>query len=45
MGNSFDALESQDVNVQLIKDGDHRLSSPSQLKLIEIALEHLLARV
>ena len=40
-----DALESQDVNVQLIKDGDHRLSSPSQLKLIEIALEHLLARV
>ena len=39
------ALESQDVNVQLIKDGDHRLSSPSALKLVEIALEHLLARV
>ena len=40
-----DALESQDVNVQLIKDGDHRLSSPSELKLIETALEHLLARL
>ncbi len=37
-----DRLESLDVTVTLIKDGDHRLSDPSQLLLLEKSVYSLL---
>ncbi len=37
-----DSLESTDVRVQLLKDGDHRLSSPEQLSLIGDTLAELI---
>lgn len=40
-----EALDSADVRLTLVKGGDHRLSSPSDLVLLEQALEALLARV
>tara|TARA_B100000029_G_scaffold441907_1_gene460007 strand:- start:1607 stop:2377 length:771 start_codon:yes stop_codon:yes gene_type:complete len=36
------SLEATDVRIQLLKDGDHRLSSPTQLALIGSTLEELL---
>ena len=34
----MDHLESQDVQLTLIKDGDHRLSSPEQLEILRNAV-------
>ena len=34
-----------DVTITLVKNGDHRLSSPSDLKLLECALESLTAEI
>jgi hypothetical protein len=39
--NLVDCLESQDVQVTFIKDGDHRLSRPLDLARLGIALIHL----
>jgi pimeloyl-ACP methyl ester carboxylesterase len=41
----MEALECADVRLTLIKAGDHRLSTPDDLVLLEEALEGLLARV
>ncbi|MDP6397643.1 MAG: alpha/beta hydrolase [Arenicellales bacterium] len=38
-------LETTDVRVQLLKDGDHRLSSPDQLALIGDTLAELLQKL
>jgi pimeloyl-ACP methyl ester carboxylesterase len=37
------ALAGTDVQVRLIKDGDHRLSAPAQLALLGAALDEVLA--
>jgi pimeloyl-ACP methyl ester carboxylesterase len=37
-----DALESEDVRLHLIKDGDHRLSRPEDLRLLTETLDALL---
>ena len=37
-----DCLEAPDVRVQLLKDGDHRLSSPEHLALIGDTLAELI---
>jgi alpha-beta hydrolase superfamily lysophospholipase len=39
------ALAAHDVRVQLLKDGDHRLSSPAQLDLLGDTLAELLETV
>ncbi|MBT3770366.1 MAG: alpha/beta hydrolase, partial [Acidiferrobacteraceae bacterium] len=39
------ALAASDVRVQLLKDGDHRLSSPAQLDLLGVTLAELLETV
>jgi dipeptidyl aminopeptidase/acylaminoacyl peptidase len=36
-----EALESQDVRLHLIKDGDHRLSRPEDLRLLIETLDQL----
>ncbi len=38
-----DKLESRDVEVVLVKDGDHRLSEPADLRRLEATLDRLLA--
>ncbi len=38
------ALESSDVEVTLVKDGDHRLSEPADLDRLAMTLERLLER-
>ncbi|GAB5471202.1 MAG: alpha/beta hydrolase [Rhodospirillales bacterium] len=38
-----DALESSDVEVTLVKGGDHRLSSDGDLALLDVTLDRLLA--
>jgi pimeloyl-ACP methyl ester carboxylesterase len=38
-------LESEDVTLELVKGGDHRLSAPADLKRLEDAIERLLARL
>ena len=40
-----DCLEATDVRVQLLKDGDHRLSSPEHLTLIGDTLAELIKTV
>ena len=40
-----DALTSEDVTVELIKSGDHRLSKPHELARITAATERVLAAV
>jgi hypothetical protein len=40
-----EALAAHDVRVQLLKDGDHRLSSPAQLDLLGDTLAELLETV
>lgn len=35
-------LSSADVTVELVKDGDHRLSRPGDLKRLEAAIDHVL---
>ena len=37
-------LESEDVTIELIKAGDHRLSTPTDLARITAAIERLAAR-
>ncbi|MDJ0944040.1 MAG: alpha/beta hydrolase [Kiloniellales bacterium] len=37
-----EALESRDVEVTLVKDGDHRLSDPADLRRLEATLDRLL---
>ena len=39
-----DKLESSDVEVILVKDGDHRLSEPADLRRLEATLDRLLDR-
>ncbi len=39
------ALRSKDVQLTLIKAGDHRLSTPRDLAIIELALESLIAHL
>jgi hypothetical protein len=34
-----------DVTITLVKNGDHRLSSPSDLKLLECSLDSLVAEI
>lgn len=41
----MEALDSPDARLTLVKAGDHRLSTPGDLVLLEEALEGLLARV
>ncbi len=41
----LDALKSEDVQVTLVKGGDHRLSEPSQLALLDATLDRLMAQV
>lgn len=41
----MEKLASLDVRVQLIKDGDHRLSEPEQLALLVAEMDALLARI
>ena len=38
----FDTIRGSDVTITLIKDGDHRLSRPSDLRRIMHALDHVL---
>jgi pimeloyl-ACP methyl ester carboxylesterase len=38
-----DALDSEDVRLHLIKDGDHRLSRPEDLRLLTETLDILLS--
>ena len=40
-----DKLDSRDVEVTLVKDGDHRLSEPADLRRLEATLDRLLAEV
>ncbi len=40
-----DKLVSRDVEVILVKDGDHRLSEPADLRRLEAALDRLLAEL
>ncbi len=40
-----DALESQDVEVTLVKGGDHRLSEPANLALLDATLDRLLQQI
>ena len=40
-----DRLRSTDVRITLVKDGDHRLSSPADLDLLATALDDLVATV
>lgn len=39
-----DRLRSADVEVQLVKSGDHRLSEPADLQRLRVAVEQLLSR-
>ncbi len=39
-----DKLRSEDIEVQLVKDGDHRLSRPQDLQRLLVAIELLLHR-
>jgi pimeloyl-ACP methyl ester carboxylesterase len=41
---TFEALSSPDISLTLIKDGDHRLSSPSQLHMIKETVLRLAER-
>jgi pimeloyl-ACP methyl ester carboxylesterase len=41
---TFEAIRGPDVNMTLIKDGDHRLSSPSQLQVIKETVLRLAER-
>ena len=41
----LEALAARDVRVQLLKDGDHRLSSPTHLDLLGDTLAELLETV
>lgn len=38
----MDRLEASDVRLTLIKDGDHRLSSPANLALLATTVSELL---
>ena len=38
-------LDSRDVEVQLVKNGDHRLSTPADLQRLQDTLESMLAQV
>ena len=38
-------LESEDVEIHLVKDGDHRLSTPANLALLTEVLDRLFARL
>ena len=38
-------ITSQDVEIQLVKGGDHRLSTPADLRRLERCLQDLLAVV
>ena len=40
-----EALQGDDVRLHLVKDGDHRLSRPEDLRLLEETLESLLAQL
>lgn len=40
-----DKLESADVALELVKGGDHRLSTPPEIARLENALERMLARI
>ena len=40
-----EALQGNDVRLHLVKDGDHRLSRPEDLRLLEETLESLLAQL
>ncbi len=40
-----DALESQDVQITLVKGGDHRLSEPANLALLDDTLDRLMGQV
>ena len=42
--NTLNQLRSADVQLRLLKDGDHRLSSPEQLGLIREMLQELIER-
>lgn len=41
----FELLPASDMNLTLVKDGDHRLSRPQDLRLMLSSLDELLARV
>ncbi len=41
----MEQVESQDLEVTLVKDGDHRLSEPHDLKRLEAVIEGLIERV
>ncbi len=41
---TFDALTGPDITITMIKDGDHRLSTPTQLKLINDTVLNLAER-
>jgi pimeloyl-ACP methyl ester carboxylesterase len=41
----MDKVASEDVRVQLLKNGDHRLSEPHQLAILVSALDEILAKI
>jgi len=38
-------LESKDVTLELVKGGDHRLSTPAEIARLENAIERMMARI